>query len=148
VRLVIQRVSRADVRIGDRLVGAIDRGLAILAGVHEDDTDADADALADKAFKLRIFADEAGKMNLAASDVGGRFLVVSQFTLYADTSRGRRPSFIHAAPAELGESLYRRFVDQLQRLGGEVETGEFGAEMVVRIENDGPVTIILESRAD
>jgi D-aminoacyl-tRNA deacylase len=147
MRLVVQRVSKARVLIEEDVVGSIGQGLVILVGVREGDTDADSDFLAQKAYNLRIFADEAGKMNLSAGEAAGGFLVVSQFTLYANTSRGRRPSFIEAAGPELGEKLYERFVDRLRALGGPVETGRFGAHMLVELTNDGPVTIILDSES-
>ena len=126
-------------------VGSVGIGMAILVGVKEGDAEKDADYLAGKALSLRIFEDAEGKMNLGAEEVGGEFLVVSQFTLYADTRRGRRPSFIHAAGPELGERLYRRFVSKLAESGARVETGQFGAQMRVSLVNDGPVTIIIES---
>lgn len=147
MRLVIQRVSEAKVLVQGRVIGSIGRGLAVLVGVREGDTEAQADALAEKTYALRIFDDEAGKMNRAAQEVGGAFLAVSQFTLYADTSRGRRPSFIQAAGPDVGSRLYDRFVARLRELGGHVETGEFGARMLVEISNDGPVTIILDSES-
>ncbi len=145
MRLVIQRVARAEVLVDGDVVGSVGRGLAILVGVRDGDTEADAAALARKAFHLRIFEDEDGKMNRSAQDVSAGFLAVSQFTLYADTSRGRRPSFIQAAGPETGRRLYERFVEALRVQGAEVATGRFGANMLVRLENDGPVTIILDS---
>jgi D-tyrosyl-tRNA(Tyr) deacylase len=145
MRLVIQRVSDARVVIDGDVVGAIGCGQAILLGVREGDTDADAATLASKAWNLRIFEDTAGKMNLSAAEAGAEFLVVSQFTLYANTSRGRRPSFIEAAGPELGERLYERFVAGLRAAGAHVETGRFGAQMKLELTNDGPVTIILDS---
>jgi len=145
VRLLIQRVTRAEVRVERKLVGAIDQGLMVLVGVGENDTEAEADALADRAVKLRIFRDEDGLTNLSLVDVGGEMLVVSQFTLYADTSRGRRPSFIHAAPPALGEALYERFVAAVETRGVKVARGVFGAEMQVELVNDGPMTIWLDS---
>lgn len=148
MRLVIQRVSHAEVAVDGSITGRIDTGLCILVGVKTGDTAKDADALAQKAFKLRIFNDDAGKMNLSAEDFAPNFLVVSQFTLFADTSRGRRPSFIGAADPHLGNDLYERFAQALRDLGGHVETGTFGAHMVVSLENDGPVTIILDSEGN
>lgn len=147
MRLLIQRVTRAEVRVERKLVGAIEQGLVVLLGVGENDTDAEADALADKAVKLRIFRDEDGLTNLSLTEVGGDMLVVSQFTLYADTSRGRRPSFIHAAPPALGEALYERFAAAVEARGIRVARGVFGAEMQVELINDGPMTIWLDSGA-
>lgn len=145
MRVVAQRVSQASVLVEGESVGAIGLGLAILVGVRHDDCEADADYLARKTASLRIFEDADGKMNLSAEDVSGEFLAVSQFTLYADTSRGRRPSFVEAAAPELGKALYERFVEKLRETGATVETGIFGAMMQVRITNEGPVTIILDS---
>jgi D-aminoacyl-tRNA deacylase len=148
MRLVIQRVSHAEAAVDGTVTGRIDSGLCILVGVKTGDTAEDAVSLAQKAFRLRIFNDEAGKMNLSAGDVAPNFLVVSQFTLYADTTRGRRPSFIGAADPHLGNDLYEQFAKALRDLGGNVETGIFGAHMVVTIVNDGPVTIILDSEGN
>lgn len=141
MRLVIQRVSRAAVEVGDRVVGAIDEpGLLILVGVTHQDTEEVADKLAAKAWTLRIMADE-----LSAADLGAPILVVSQFTLYADTRKGRRPSWNAAAPRPVSEPLVDHFVQQLRGLGAVVQTGEFGAQMAVSLTNDGPVTILLDS---
>jgi D-tyrosyl-tRNA(Tyr) deacylase len=148
MRLVIQRVSHAEVAVDGAVIGAVEHGLCVLVGVKTGDTAKDADSLAHKAFRIRIFNDDAGKMNLSAEDIAPNLLVVSQFTLYADTSRGRRPSFIGAADPQLGKDLYERFVKTLRDLGGHVETGVFGAHMVVTIVNDGPVTIILDSEGN
>ena len=126
-------------------VGSIGAGLVALVGVGANDTEAHADSLAAKSVDLRIFRDEQGKTNLSLIDVGGEVLAVSQFTLYADTSRGRRPSFIYAAPPDLGESLYQRFADALAERGVRVAKGIFGAEMEVELVNDGPMTIWLDS---
>ncbi|HEV3310795.1 MAG TPA: D-aminoacyl-tRNA deacylase [Chloroflexota bacterium] len=145
MRVVIQRVSCASVLAGAETLGSIERGLAILVGVRHGDQESNADNLAQKAYSLRVFEDEAGKMNLSAQDAAAAFLVVSQFTLYANTSRGRRPSFIEAAGPELGERLYNRFVARMRELGGHVETGRFGARMQLELVNDGPVTIIIDS---
>lgn len=145
MRIVVQRVAEASVETGGEIVGAIGLGLLILVGVREGDTERDADQLAQKVFGLRVFADADGKMNLSAADVGGCFLAVSQFTLYADTSRGRRPSFVQAARPQAGEALYQRFVAQLSGQGANVKTGRFGAEMKVRLLNDGPVTLVIDS---
>jgi D-aminoacyl-tRNA deacylase len=147
VRAVLQRVSRASVRAGNEKLGTIDDGLAILLGVGPDDTEAVADDLARKAAELRIFRDDEGRTNRSLLDVGGSALVVSQFTLYADTRRGRRPGFVGAAPPELAERLYERFATALRGLGVKVATGRFGAEMAVELVNDGPFTIWLDTDA-
>lgn len=141
MRLVIQRVRSASVAVDEQIVGAIDRpGLLILVGVTHDDTVEVARKLADKAWRLRIMADEK-----SASDLGAPILVVSQFTLYADTRKGRRPSWSAAAPQPVSEPLVNAFVESLRELGAEVATGVFGADMQVALINDGPVTIILDS---
>jgi D-tyrosyl-tRNA(Tyr) deacylase len=140
MRVVVQRVSEAAVTVGDEVVGRLDRpGLVALVGVSHDDTDDIARALAGKLWTLRILDDER-----SAADVGAPVLVVSQFTLYADTSRGRRPSWSAAAPAAVAEPLVDSFARELERLGAHVQTGRFGAHMQVRLVNDGPVTLILE----
>jgi D-tyrosyl-tRNA(Tyr) deacylase len=146
MRAVIQRVSRAEVSIDGTCRGRIGPGFAVLLGVAREDTEADAEFLADRILGLRVFADAAGKMNLALSAVGGELLVISQFTLLADTSGGRRPSFIKAAPPELAVPLYEHFLSLVRIRGVKVETGEFGAHMELALVNDGPVTIILDSR--
>ena len=146
MRAVVQRVSRAEVVVGGRCVGRIGVGFAVLLGVARDDTEADADFIADRVLGLRVFADDAGKMNLAIRAVGGELLVISQFTLLADTSGGRRPSFIKAAPPEIARPLYEHLVSLARARGVKVETGEFGAHMELGLVNDGPVTIILDSR--
>jgi D-tyrosyl-tRNA(Tyr) deacylase len=146
MRAVVQRVSKASVSINGKIVGEIKKGLVILLGVKNGDTESDAKFLADKCVNLRIFADEAGKFNLSALDVGGELLAISQFTLYGDTRKGRRPSFVEAAPPEISEPLYEKFVAYLRESGLKVATGEFGAIMLVEIHNEGPVTIILESK--
>jgi D-tyrosyl-tRNA(Tyr) deacylase len=145
MRAVIQRVRQASVSVEDQTVGAIGAGLAILVGVTHDDTEDDARWLAQKIATLRIFEDEAGKFNLSALDVHADAIVVSQFTLYADASGGRRPSFIDAARPEVAEPLIEKFVSLLREWGLKVETGKFQARMLVKISNDGPVTIILDS---
>lgn len=145
MRAVVQRVKEASVSIDGKIVGQINKGLVILLGVKNGDISDDAKFLADKCVNLRIFSDEAGKSNLSALDVGGELLAISQFTLYADTRKGRRPSFIEAAPPEVSEPLYNKFVTYLKESGLKTATGEFGAMMLVEIHNDGPVTIILES---
>jgi len=146
MRAVIQRVSRAEVIVAGKSVGRIGRGFAVLLGVAREDTRADAEFIADRIVGLRVFADQAGKMNLALGAVGGELLVISQFTLLADTSAGRRPSFIHAAPPEIARPLYEHFLSLARARGVKVETGEFGAHMELELVNDGPVTIILDSR--
>jgi D-tyrosyl-tRNA(Tyr) deacylase len=145
VRAVLQRVSRAEVTAGGTVAGRIDGGLVILLGVGPADDDAVADALARRVVELRIFRDEAGRTNRSLLDVGGGALVVSQFTLYADTRRGRRPGFTGAAAPELAERLYERFASALRGLDVPVATGRFGAEMAVELVNDGPFTIWLDT---
>jgi D-tyrosyl-tRNA(Tyr) deacylase len=146
MRVVIQRVSRAEVRVQGRVTGRIGAGLVVLAGFAPGDTDDTLAWMADKLLGLRIFGDAEGKMNLALGDVRGGVLVVSQFTLYGDASKGRRPSFVAAALPDVAIPLYNRFIEMLrERAGGlPVETGEFGAMMEVELVNDGPVTLILE----
>jgi D-tyrosyl-tRNA(Tyr) deacylase len=144
MRLVVQRVQRAAVRADGETLAAIGVGLAILVGVRTSDTPAEADALAEKVAHLRIFGDEAGKLNRSVLDVGGAVLSVPQFTLYADTARGRRPSFVAAAAGAQAETVYEAFNEALRARGIPVRTGRFGAVMLVEIVNDGPVTILLE----
>ena len=144
MRVVLQRVSRAEVRVGDRVTGRIERGFLLLVGFTHADGDAALAWLADKIVGLRLFSDADDKMNLALGDVGGALLVVSQFTLYGDAVKGRRPSFIDAARPETAIPLYERFLDLLRDRGVRVETGEFGAMMDVELVNDGPVTLLLE----
>ena len=144
MRLVLQRVARGSVSVEGSEIAAIGRGLVILLGVGHDDTEQQAKWLADKCVNLRVFEDSQGKSNLSIKDVGGEALVVSQFTLYADTRKGRRPSFINAALPDVAEPLVNFFAKQLEVSGVPVQMGEFGAHMLVEIENDGPVTIILE----
>ena len=146
MRAVIQRVTRASVTVDGHIVGAIERGFLALVGVAVDDSDADADALAQKIAGLRVFDDAAGAMNLALPDVGGAVLVVSQFTLLGDVRKGRRPSFIAAARGELAERLYERVASRLRDTGFAVATGVFGADMAVELVNDGPVTILLDTK--
>ena len=144
MRVVLQRVSGASVTIGGRMSGAIGRGYCLLVGFAHGDTAAQVDWMAEKVAGLRLFSDANGKMNLGLQEVGGGVLVVSQFTLYGDATKGRRPSFIDAAGPEVAEPLYQRFVAALRSRGLEVATGEFGADMQVEIHNDGPVTLILD----
>jgi len=145
VRALLQRVSSARVSVAGRVTGEIGPGLLILICAMQGDTEAEADKLAAKIVKLRIFRDEADKMNLSLKDTGGAALVVSQFTLAADTSRGNRPGFSYAAPPEEGERLYHYFSDRLRGEGVRVEKGEFGADMDVALVNQGPVTIWLDT---
>ncbi|MBA3894315.1 MAG: D-tyrosyl-tRNA(Tyr) deacylase [Gemmatimonadales bacterium] len=147
MRVVLQRVSRASVTIEGRTAGSIGRGFCLLVGLTHGDTEATVDWMAEKVAGLRLFADPEGRMNLGLKNVGGAVLVISQFTLYADVVRGRRPSFIDAARPEAAIPLYERFVAALRAHGLEVATGEFGADMQVEIHNDGPVTLIMERNA-
>lgn len=144
MRVVAQRVSKAHVDIDGETVGAIDAGLMLLVGFRQGDDDRAIAAMVDKIIHLRVFADDAGKMNRSVIDVGGGLLIVSQFTLYGDTRKGRRPSFIDAAPPEIAIPLYENFVAELRKSGLVVATGRFGAMMSVSLVNDGPVTLILE----
>ena len=144
MRIVLQRVSRARVAVAGRATGEIERGLLLLVGFAEADGEEDLRWMADKVAGLRIFPDEEDRMNRSVGDVGGALLVVSQFTLYGDARRGRRPSFVDAAPPPVAVPLYERFVALLRETGLRVETGEFGATMQVELVNDGPVTLILE----
>lgn len=144
MKAVLQRVSKASVTVDGNIVGAVDRGLMILVGVEQGDNERDSAFLARKAAEMRIFPDEEGKMNRSLTDVGGQALVISQFTLIADWKKGRRPSFIKAAPPEEGNRLYEHFMQELRGLGVHVEKGVFGAHMDVMLVNDGPVTILLE----
>lgn len=147
MRIVLQRVTRASVTIDGRTAGAVGRGFCLLVGFTHADTAAEVDWMADKVAGLRLFADAEGKMNLGLEEVGGGVLVISQFTLYGDAQKGRRPSFIAAARPETAIPLYERFLGQLRGRGLQVETGEFGAMMQVEIHNDGPVTLILDRDA-
>src|SRR3954467_11304793 len=144
MRVLLQRVSRAEVRVGERSTGRIGRGYLLLVGFRHGGTEAEAVWMADKVIGLRLFADADDKMNLALTDVGGSVLVVSQFTLYGNADKGKRPSFIGAARPEVAIPLYERFISALRDLGLRVETGEFGAMMEVELVNDGPVTLWLE----
>ena len=144
MRVLLQRVSKAEVRVGPRITGRIERGYVLLVGFTHADSPATLDWMADKVIGLRLFADADDKMNLSLTEVGGSLLVVSQFTLYGDAAKGRRPSFIDAARPEVAIPLYERFVVMLKERGARVETGEFGAMMDVELTNDGPVTLWLE----
>ena len=145
MRAVIQRVSRAEVRVGDRAVGEIGPGIVILLGVGSGDTRRDADIILSKSIGLRIFEDDSGKMNLSVQDVRGGLLVVSQFTLYGDCRKGRRPSFTDAAPPDLARELYEYFIERAVETGLTIATGEFRAMMDVELVNAGPVTLLLDS---
>jgi D-tyrosyl-tRNA(Tyr) deacylase len=145
MRVVIQRVRRARVTVGEEVVGEVGRGLLVLLGVTQGDTIEGARWLADKTVGLRIFADDEGKMNRSAEEVGGGVLVVSQFTLYGDCAKGRRPSFIAAAPPEVAVPLYEAYVEAVRARGVPVATGRFGAMMDVELVNDGPVTLIVDT---
>jgi D-tyrosyl-tRNA(Tyr) deacylase len=145
MRAVLQRVRRASVTVAGETIGEIGTGLLVLLGVHRTDAAEQARWLAEKVAGLRVFEDADGKMNVSVQDAGGRVLVVSQFTLYGDCRKGRRPSFIEAAAPELAEPLYERFADELRALGVPVATGRFGADMQVELVNDGPVTVIIDT---
>lgn len=146
MRAVVQRVTNADVKIDGRVNGKIDNGLLVLLGVGNGDTEEDMKYIADKIIKLRIFSDENDRMNLSLEDVGGSMLVISQFTLYGDCSHGRRPYFGNAMEPVSANEMYEKFVAYIRERGIHTETGEFGADMKVSLTNDGPVTIILESK--
>ena len=145
MRAVVQRVSRARVTVGDDIVGEIGRGLLVLLGVGHEDGEDDADYLAEKIVGLRVFEDDSGKMNRAVGEAEGSVLVISQFTLYGDVRRGKRPSFDAAAPPEKARTLYEYFVDRVRASGLRCETGKFQEMMQVEVVNDGPVTILLDS---
>ena len=145
MRAVLTRVKSASVTIGGQIKGSIEKGFLILLGVHEDDTEAEAIKIADKICGLRIFEDENGKMNVNPADAGARFLIISQFTLFADC-RSRRPGFSHAARPEKAIPLYELVISECRNRGFTVETGEFGAEMFIESVNDGPVTILLDTK--
>ncbi len=149
MRVVIQRVKHAAVHISNECVGEINQGLLILLGVEHEDSQNDADYLVQKISNLRIFSDADGKMNLSVQDTDGQFLVVSQFTLHANTKKGNRPSYMRAARAEHAIALYEYFIDSLQKTSTRiVQSGRFGADMQVSLVNDGPVTIIIDSKED
>ena len=147
MRSVVQRVNSASVTVDGEVIGKIDKGLLVLLGVCDDDTEADMKWLADKVSGLRIFTDENDKMNLSLEDVSGEILVVSQFTLYGDCKKGRRPNFTGAGKPDFAEKMYEEFVKYLKTKIEVVETGRFGADMKVNLENDGPVTLIIDSKA-
>ena len=146
MRAVVQRVSESSVTVDGEVVGNIGPGLMVLLGVTHEDTEKEADYLVDKIINLRIFSDDAGKMNRSLLDTGGEMLVVSQFTLYGDCRKGRRPSFIQAADPDKGNALYEYFVKKVREIGVTTATGRFGAMMDVSLVNDGPVTLIVESK--
>lgn len=146
MRVVVQRVSRASVKVAGEITGEIGKGLLVLLGVAREDTEADADYVAEKIAGLRIFEDDAGKMNLSVRDVGGAVLAVSQFTLFGDVRRGKRPSFDAAAPPERARALYDCFVERVRALGLRCETGRFQQMMQVELINTGPVTILVDSK--
>jgi len=147
MRAVVQRVTRAQVRVENEVVGQIDHGLCVLVGVGANDGDAEADYLAEKVVGLRIFEDEAGKMNRGLLEAGGSILAVSQFTLYGDVRKGKRPSFVGAMEPERARDLFERFCSGCRALGAKVEQGRFRAEMQVELVNDGPVTIWIDTEA-
>lgn len=145
MKLVIQRVEKANVKVEDTIIGEIGKGFVILLGISDEDTKEIADTIIKKVKALRIFSDENDKMNLSLKDVEGELLVISQFTLYADCTKGNRPSFIHAGKPEHANELYEYCINQWRKVGLKVESGKFGADMKVSLINDGPVTIVLES---
>lgn len=145
MKAVIQRVSRASVRVDGQIIGRIDEGFMVLLGVDREDTETDLEYVVKKVTGLRIFTDEQDKMNLSLSDIHGSLLIVSQFTLMASTRKGNRPSFTQAGPPEMSEALYEGFIEQCKNMGFHVEHGQFGAHMEVELVNDGPVTIIIDS---
>ena len=144
MRTVVQRVRSAHVDVDNKTVGKIDKGLMILVGIRQDDTKKQVEWMADKIKKLRIFEDEDGKMNLSAKDIGAQYLIVSQFTLYGDCKKGTRPSFTDAAVPAVAIPLYEYFIELMKADGDFVQTGEFGADMLVALENDGPVTMVID----
>lgn len=146
MKALIQRVSKASVSVDGEVVGKIGRGFVVLVGIASQDTERDIDYLVDKIAQLRIFPDKDGKFNISALEIGGEMLLISQFTLLADTRKGRRPSFVGAAPPQQAEALFNLFVDRMRRTCLKVETGRFQAHMLVEIHNDGPVTIMLDSK--
>ena len=147
MRVVLQRVQSSSVEVDGEVIGQIDQGLNLLLGIAPNDTEAVIDWMVRKCLELRVFPDESGKLSHSVQDIQGELLVISQFTLYGDCRKGRRPSFDRAAPGALAQQKYQEFVAKLQKSGLKVETGQFGAMMTVNIENDGPVTLILEREA-
>lgn len=148
MRAVVQRVDSANVEVEGKIVGSINEGLLVLLGVGKDDEDKDLDYTVDKVLNLRIFQDEDNKMNLSIIDTGGELLVVSQFTLYGDVRKGKRPSFTSSASPDKGNDYYQKFVEKAREKGMKVETGSFGAHMNVSLVNNGPVTIMIDSKKD
>lgn len=146
MRLLLQRVSHASVKVDDEIVGSINKGLLVFFGVHKNDTADEIDWLANKLVNLRIFEDDKQKMNLSVQEVNGELLIVSQFTLYANCVNGRRPDFVESAPPQQAEKLYNQFLGAVRRLYPKVQTGRFAAAMAVELLNDGPVTIVLDSK--
>lgn len=146
MRACVQRVSRASVTVDGQVIGEIGMGLVVLLGVADGDTEDDSRQMAEKISQLRIFPDDEGKMNRSLEDNGGAMLIISQFTLLGDCRKGRRPSFVHAAPPEIGNALYEHFVEQVQQRGIPTATGQFRAHMNVELVNDGPVTMLLDSK--
>lgn len=146
MRAVVQRVTKASVSVDNEVVGKISNGIVILLGVGKDDTEEDAKYLAEKIVNLRIFDDKDGKMNFSLLDVKGQALIISQFTLYGDCRRGRRPSYSDSAPPDLAKALYEKFIELVKNYDVHVETGIFAAHMLVEIHNDGPVTLLLDSK--
>lgn len=146
MRSVIQRVTRASVEVQGETLGKIGKGLLVLLGVSDDDTDTDLEYMAEKISGLRIFEDEDEKMNLSIANIGGEFLVVSQFTLYGDCRKGKRPSFTAAGRPDYANEMYEKFVSVLRKKGFSVQTGKFGADMKVELVNDGPVTLLIDSK--
>lgn len=148
MRAVVQRVTSSKATVNDEVVGSIERGFNVLLGISKDDGEEDIKYIKDKIINLRVFQDENDKMNLSLKDVGGELLIISQFTLYGDCRKGRRPNFMAALGGSEAEILYNKFLEEIKKEGIKVETGIFGADMKVSIENDGPVTLILESKKD
>lgn len=144
MKIVLQRVNKADVKVDGKIKGSIEKGFLLFLGIGQDDTEKDCDRLCDKIAGLRIFSDENDKINLSLKDVNGQVLVISQFTLYADCRKGNRPNFLMAGKPDLAENLYEYFVEKMKQKISVVETGVFGADMKVSLENDGPFTLILE----
>lgn len=146
MRAVVQRVKRASCSVNEQIVGKIDKGILLFLGIGGEDEDKDLKYLVDKVLGLRIFSDEEGKMNLSLEDIDGEILIISQFTLYGDVRKGKRPSFTKSAPPDMGERYYEQFIEEVRARGIKAETGEFGADMDIELINDGPVTILLDSK--